>query len=136
MYEEVVELARRYGQAWAARDADAITAMHTENSVFHVHDIGAPAVGRDAVRALIGGLLAAVPDVRFELRRAHFGKDHFVTEYVMSGTIEGKSFAIDGADIFTLGDGLVARKDSYLDWTSYEDQVGLDPVLGMKTMAG
>jgi hypothetical protein len=53
----------------------------------------------------------------------------------MSGTIEGKSFAIDGADVFTLGDGLVARKHSYLDWTSYEDQVGLDPVLGMKTMA-
>jgi len=136
MHEAVMELAVRYGQAWAAHDAEAITAMHTEDSVFHLHDIGAPALGREAVHGLIAGLLTAVPDVRFELRRAHFGEDHFVTEYVMSGTAEGKPFAIDGADVFTLRDGLVARKDSYLDWTSYEDQVGIDPVAGMKAMAG
>lgn len=132
----LMEFAMNYSQGWADHDPDAIVAMHTEDSVFHLHDIGPPAEGRDAVRRLVAALLADVPDVRFELKRAHFGADHFVSEYVMSGTVEGKSFSVDGADVFTIRDGLVARKDSYLDWTSYEDQVGLDPVARFKARVG
>ena len=45
----------------------------------------------------------------------------------MSGTAEGKPFAIAGADVFTVRDGLVARKDTYLDWLAYQRQVGFDP---------
>jgi len=45
----------------------------------------------------------------------------------MSGTAEGKPFAIAGADVYTVRDGLVARKDTYLDWLAYQRQVGLDP---------
>jgi len=59
-----------------------------------------------------------VPDVRFQTIRAHFGTDHFVSEYVMSGTMLGRSFAIQGADVFTIRDGLIERKDSYLDWVA------------------
>src|SRR5437879_9162502 len=104
-----------------------IAEMHTDDSVFHVHDICTPATGRSAVRDLIVALLAATPDLRFELKRIHFGSDHFVSEYVMSGTAEGQTFAISGADVFTIRDGFVARKDSYLDWLAYQHQVGFDP---------
>lgn len=118
-----------YGRAWAAHDPVAITALHTDDSVFHLHDVTPPATGLGAVRTLIEALLAAVPDVTFEPVRVHFGADHFVTEYVMRGTAEGKPFAIAGTDIFTMRDGLVARKDSYLDWVSYQRQTGIDPVV-------
>ena len=77
-------------------------------------------------------LLTAVPDLRFEPKRVHFGADHFVTEYVMSGTAEGKPFAIAGADVFTMREGLVARKDSYLDWLAYQSQVGVNPAARFK----
>lgn len=79
-------------------------------------------------------LLGAVPDVRFEPKRAHFGAEHFVSEYLMSGTADGKPFAIDGADVFTVRDGLVARKDSYLDWLAYQSQVGIDAAATFRTL--
>jgi ketosteroid isomerase-like protein len=83
---------------------------------------------------LIAGLLTVVPDLRFELKRAHFGTDHFVTEYVMRGTAEGRPFGIAGADVFTMRDGLVGRKDTYLDWLAYQRQVGVDPVETFKAL--
>lgn len=126
MSSSTQELALRYGQAWAEHDPDAIAALHTEDSVFHMHDIAEPACGRDAVRDAVAGVLEQSPDLRFEPIRVMFGTDHFVTEYEMSGTVDGKPFACDGADVFTLRDGLVARKDSYVDWLAFQRQVGVD----------
>ena len=132
MSRSLAELAKEYSRAWAEHDPDAIVAMHSDDSVFHLHDIAAPATGRGAVRDLIVKLLGIVPDVRFAPKRVHFGDEHFVSEYLMSGTAEGKPFAIDGADVFTVRDGLVARKDSYLDWLAYQSQVGVDPAANFK----
>ena len=127
MSKSLMEFAKEYSSAWAVHDPDAIAAMHTDDSVFDLHDVGEPATGRAAVRELIAALLNLVPDLRFELKRAHFGAEHFVTEYVMKGTVDGKSFAIAGADVFTMRDGLVGRTDTYLDWLAYQRQVGIDP---------
>src|SRR5256885_15433743 len=115
MSKSLVDIAKEYSRAWAEHDPDAIAAMHTDDSVFHLHDICAAATGRPAVRALIVALLVATPDLRFELKRIHFGSEHFVSEYVMSGIAEGQTFAISGADAFTIRDGLVARK--IVTWT-------------------
>ena len=130
----MVEFAKEYSGVWAAHDPDVIAAMHTHDSVFELHGVGAPATGRATVRDLIAALLTVVPDLRFELKRAHFGADHFVTEYVMKGTAEGKPFGIAGADVFTMREGLVSRKDTYLDWLAYQRQVGIDPVATFKAL--
>jgi len=127
MPDNIIELAIKYGEAWAAHDPDAIAALHTDDSVFHMHDISTPAEGRAAVREMIAAQLASVPDLTFERVRVHFGVDHFVTEYVMSGTAEGHAFSIQGADVFSVRDLRVARKDSYLDWVAFMRQTGLDP---------
>ena len=74
----------------------------------------------------IAGVLEQSPDLSFERRRVMFGADHFVTEYEISGTADGKPFVSDGADVFTLRDGLIARKDSYVDWLAFQRQVGID----------
>ena len=134
MSKSLVEFSKEYSGAWAMHDSDAIAAMHTDDSVFDLHDVGAPATGRAAVRDLIAALLTLVPDLRFEQKRAHFGAEHFVTEYVMKGTADGKPFAIAGADVFTMRDGLVGRKDTYLDWLAYQRQVGIDPVATLKAL--
>jgi ketosteroid isomerase-like protein len=132
MSKNLMEFAKEYSRAWAVHDPAAIAAMHTDDSVFELHDVGAPATGRAAVRELIEALLTAVPDLRFEPKRAHFGAEHFVTEYMMSGTAERKPFAIAGADVFTMRDGLVSRKDSYLDWLAYQRQINIDPMATFK----
>lgn len=118
-------LAYRYGKAWAAHDLDAMMALHTEDTVFQIHAPGeSEAVGAGAVRAAFEAALTRSPDLRFDRVRVSFGESHFVSEYVMSGTVAGRPFRCDGVDIFAVRDGLVAGKDTYADWLTYERQVG------------
>lgn len=123
---DIRELAIRYGKAWAERDLDAVMALHTEDTIFQIHgDNGEAATGSTAVREAFAAVLARSPDLRFERRRVYLGEAHFVSEYVMSGTVDGKPFACDGVDVIAVRDGRVARKDSYADWIVYARQVGL-----------
>jgi len=126
MSAQQVDLAMRYSAAWARHDADAIVAMHTEDTVFHLHDMAEPAIGAAATRDAIAALFVQAPDIRFQRRAAYFGEGHIVTEYVVSGTVDGVPFACDGVDVFQLRDGRIARKDTYLDTVTYQRQLGLD----------
>jgi ketosteroid isomerase-like protein len=125
MSAEIQDLAVRYGAAWAGRDVDAIIAMHTDDTVFHIHGGGDPAVGRAATRDAIATVLAQWPDIRFERKRVYVGDGHFVSEYQMSATnAEGQLLVCDGVDVFAVTDGRVARKDTYLDWPALQGQQG------------
>lgn len=122
----IQELAGRYGAAWAAHDLDAIMAMHTDDTVFHLHGGGEPAVGLAATRAAFAAAAAQSPDLRFEKTRVYIGADHFVSEYEMSGSSAGKSFTCDGVDVIAVVDGRISRKDTYLDWPAIERQLGTE----------
>ena len=125
MSAEIQDLAVRYGAAWAGRDVDAIMAMHTDDTVFHLHGGGEPAIGRAATREAIATVLAQWPDIRFERKRVYIGDGHFVSEYQMSATnAEGQLLVCDGVDVFAVSDGRVARKDTYLDWPALQEQQG------------
>ena len=131
MDSSVPELAMSYRRAWQNKDPAMIAALHTEDSVFHLHDIIEPWVGRDAIRAAVAGFFADSPDLHFEPVRVHVGADHFVSEYVLRGTRDGKPFACDGTDVFTIRDGKIARKDTYIDWLTYRQQTGVDVPAGV-----
>ena len=122
MSTDVENLAVRYGTAWAARDLDAIMALHTGDTVFHLHGDAAPAEGSAATRAAFAAALDQWPDIRFERKRVHVGAGHFVSEYTMIATQAGREIACDGVDVFSVRDGLVARKDTYLDWAAVQRQ--------------
>lgn len=108
------ELLETYDGAWARHDLDAIVALHSDDSVFHLHTGGEAAVGRDAVRAAFAGVIAQYPDLRFERRSARFaGEDLIVFEYVM----HTRGARMDAIDVFVVADGLVTRKDTYVDAT-------------------
>ena len=126
MTTTVRDLAITYSGAWASHDPGAIAALHTADSVFLLHDVAEPFVGRDAIRAAAAGFFADTPDLAFEPVRVHLGEDHFVAEYVMRGTRDGRQFACHGTDVFTVKDGLIQRKDSYIDWIAYQRQTGFD----------
>ena len=121
---ETQELAARYGAAWAAHDLDAIMAMHTDDTVFHLHGGGEPAVGFGATRAAFAAAASQWPDIRFEKSRVYIGDEHFVSEYQMSATSDGKRIACDGVDVIAVVDGRIARKDTYLDWSAIQQQLG------------
>ncbi len=56
MSRTISDFAEVYSRAWADHDPDAIVALHTEDTVFHQHGMGDPAVGRLAVRGAVAGL--------------------------------------------------------------------------------
>jgi ketosteroid isomerase-like protein len=122
MSTEVQDIAVRYGAAWAAHDLDAIMALHTEDTVFHLHRDAAPAVGSAATREAFAAAMEQWPDIRFVRKRVHIGSDHFVSEYEMTATQTGREIVCDGVDVFSLREGLVARKDTYLDWAAVQRQ--------------
>ena len=124
MTVEIQELALRYGAAWAEHDLDAIMAMHTDDTVFHLHGGGEPAVGLAATRAAFAAAASQWPDIRFDKSRVHIGERHFVSEYQMSATADGKQITCDGVDVITVTDGRIARKDTYLDWPAIQRQLG------------
>jgi ketosteroid isomerase-like protein len=126
MSVEIQDLAARYGAAWAEHDLGAIMAMHTEDTVFHLHGGGEPAVGLAATRAAFAAASAQWPDIRFDKSRVYIGDGHFVSEYQMSGSSEGKRFTCDGVDVIAVVDGRIARKDTYLDWPAIQRQLGID----------
>jgi steroid delta-isomerase-like uncharacterized protein len=123
MSDEIQQLAVRYGAAWATGDVDAIVALHTEDTVFHLHGGSEPAVGLAATRAAFAASLAEWPDLAFERTNVLFGDRHFVSQYRMSATTEGRRIECDGVDVFLVEDGKIARKDTYLDWPAVQAQV-------------
>jgi uncharacterized protein (TIGR02246 family) len=116
------ELYPRYVAAWAARDADAIVAMHTADTTFWLHH-GQPAVtGRHAVRDAFAAMFTALPDFGFVVRRTEFGTQHWVLDWTLTCTLpSGLSAQWDCIDLVTVTpDCQVARKDTFLDGVQFE----------------
>jgi SnoaL-like domain len=130
MVASLEELAMAYHQAWVDLNPDTIVAMHSEDSIFHMHGAAEPAVGREAIHLLIVSLLQLVPDVQNAMNRIYLGTDHIALEYDMSGTFDGASFTVDAADVIAVANGLVTRKDTYFDAVSLIAQVGPLPLIG------
>lgn len=123
MSAAVQDLAARYGAAWAEHDLEAIMAMHTDDTVYHLHGSGAPAVGQAAIRGAFTAAMTQWPDLHFNRKRVHFGERHFVSEYEMGASKDGQRIVCDGVDVFTVEDGRAARKDTYLDWAAIQVQL-------------
>ncbi|MGH3678328.1 MAG: nuclear transport factor 2 family protein [Mycobacterium sp.] len=105
-------ISERYFAAWADRDPDAIVALHTDDTQFWTHLGGGPVVGRGAVRAAFAELFERFPDFSFETYRVLYGDDHWVLDWALiSGDIR-----FDCLDAVVVSpDGLVARKDTFVD---------------------
>jgi uncharacterized protein (TIGR02246 family) len=134
---EIEALADRYGDAWNNQDLDAIVALHAPDGIFHLHVPGSePVQGREAIRESFAGSLAQLPDVHFEPVRLRAGADFWVLESRMSGTVAapievegqrldapGTRVEVDFVDVIAVADGLLARKDSYLDGLAFQQQM-------------
>jgi hypothetical protein len=115
-------ISQRYFAAWADRDPDAIVALHTDDTQFWTHLGGAPVVGRDAVRATFAELFNGFPEFTFETYRVFYGEDHWVLDWALiSGGIR-----FDCIDVVVVSpDGLVARKDTFVDAVQMQAAMGL-----------
>jgi steroid delta-isomerase-like uncharacterized protein len=135
----IEDLIERYNAAWNRHDVDGILALHTEDSVFENHTSGGKGEGKAAIRAIIEGVFSSFPDIRFDGRRLYVRGDLVVQEWTATATHtkpftragktyppSGKKISWNGADIIPTKNGLVARKDVYVDSVTFLRQLGVE----------
>jgi uncharacterized protein (TIGR03086 family) len=111
-YDDALAAVARFDRAFAAHDVDAVMAAMTPDCVFE--DTGPPDggrhVGAGAVRAAWEKLFATSPDAVFTTEEIFAAGDRVVARwrYDYSGG------HVRGVDLFTVRDGLVAEKLSYV----------------------
>jgi ketosteroid isomerase-like protein len=118
---DLTAISERYFAAWAARDPDAIAALHTEDTQFWTHLGTGPVQGREAVRAAFAEIFEQFPDLTWETYRVLYGEDHWILDWALiSGDIR-----FDCLDVVNVSpDGLVARKDTFVDAVQLQAALG------------
>jgi ketosteroid isomerase-like protein len=110
---------QRLSQGFARHDVDAILDCFTEDGIFDVTQgpdpWGERFQGKPAIRKALESLFASIPDVQFAGDGSTWlAGDRGTSEWICVGTTaRGRAIHVNGCDLFTFRDGLVAKKDSY-----------------------
>ena len=119
----LMQLAVAYGKAWNSGDVDAILGLHTDDSVFQLHDGSPPAIGSVAVRTALREFFEQWSDATFTRRSVFFGKENWAVEWTLTARSRrvgesgaaGVTVSAEGVDIVTVRGGLVSAKHVYYD---------------------
>jgi steroid delta-isomerase-like uncharacterized protein len=136
------EIAKRYFQAAAARDVDAMVACWAPGGLERFvgqQEMFAP----DGVREYFTELFAAFPDFRFEVLDTTASRSRVAVRWRAAATFAGpggfQGFApngaqveIEGCDVLTVADELIQRNDAYLDGSDVVRQLGFLPPAGSR----
>lgn len=110
----------RYHVGWETRNPDLIASLHSEDTIFWLHDGSDPVKGRDALRRHCAGLFAAF-DFTHVTERLLYGEDHWILEWTMVLSLaepNGSPFTtrVEMLDVVTVNpQGEVVRKDVYMN---------------------
>lgn len=119
-------LFRRYHTSWETRNPDLIASLHSEDTIFWVHNGSEPVKGREALRQHCIGLFAAF-DFTLEMSRLLYGDDHWVLEWTMVSALTepgGTPFIarVEMLDVVTVNAaGQVVRKDVFVNGQQYRE---------------
>jgi glyoxylase-like metal-dependent hydrolase (beta-lactamase superfamily II)/predicted ester cyclase len=135
-------VARRYFEAIDARDLDTAVGLWADGGRDNVRgqvDVLAP----DGVRAFLGELLDAVPDLEFDVVSTTTQDERCAVQWRLSGTFAGPGslsgiaptgdrVVIEGIDLVTVRDGLIEGNDAYPDSIALPRQIGMMPAPGSR----
>ena len=129
-----LDSAQRYYDAWNARDSKAIVATFAEGGTYEDPASGGTLRG-EAIGEYAAGLLAAFPDLSFEIVSvAEAGDNAVAAQWIMKGTNSApfmggpptnKTIALPGADFIAVEGDRVASVKGYFDQRTFVDQLGL-----------
>lgn len=129
----LLEMARRYLDAWNAHDADAIVGTFADGGTYRDPTTG-PLTG-DAIGAYAKGLWGAFPDLSFDIASvAEIGVGRVLAEWTMRGTNteafrglppKGRSIAVSGVDVFEIEASGIRSVTGYFDSLAVPEQLGL-----------
>lgn len=112
----------RYHVGWETRDPDLIASLHSEDTVFWLHDGSEPVKGRSALHRHCAELFAAYKFAH-ETGRILYGTEHWTLEWTMVLSLvepDGSPFTarVEVLDVVILNArGEVTRKDVYWNGT-------------------
>lgn len=130
-------VARRYFEAVDARDLDTAVSLWAVGGRENVRgrvDVFAP----DGVRAFLGELFDAVPDLDMRIVSTTTDGDRCGVQWRMTGTFAGPGqlggiaptgspLVLEGFDLLTVRDGLIQSNDAFTDSMTSARQIGMMP---------
>lgn len=122
-------LFERYHVGWTTRNPDLIASLHSEDTIFWLHDGAEPVRGREALRKHCVGLFERMT-FGFEEGRMFFGPDYWIFEWTMTINVpdaDGKPSVarIEMLDVVTVNAaGEVTRKDVYVNGAQRAEAFG------------
>ena len=133
-------VARRYFAAIDARDVDEAVSLWADGGREHVRgqfDLLAP----EGVRAFIGELLGAVPDLRMDVVSTTTEGERCALQWRMTGTFAGPGrfgelaptgdpIELEGFDLLSVRDGLIHSNDGFSNSIEFARQIGMLPAQG------
>jgi ketosteroid isomerase-like protein len=117
-HDDAMRMLEAIATAFDEHDLEGIMVHFADDAVFEgprgTDPWGTRFVGLEEIRDAFAARFSGIPDVRYQ-QDAHFvDGDRAASEWTLSGTTtEGQRIEIRGCDLWTLRDGLVAKKDSY-----------------------
>jgi glyoxylase-like metal-dependent hydrolase (beta-lactamase superfamily II)/predicted ester cyclase len=133
-------VARRYFEAIDARDLDTAVSLWAEGGRENVRG-QVDTVAPEGVRAFIGGLLDAVPDLSMTILSTTTEEERCGVHWQVTGTFAGPGhFAgvaptgnpidLEGFDLIGVKDGLIQSNDAFSDSMTFARQIGMMPAQG------
>jgi glyoxylase-like metal-dependent hydrolase (beta-lactamase superfamily II)/predicted ester cyclase len=133
-------VARHYFQAIADHDLDTAVSLWAEGGREYMRG-QVDTVAPEGVRSFIGGLLEAMPDLRFEVLSTTSEDERCAVQWRLTGTFAGpgefsgvapmgRAIDLEGFDLITVRDGLIQSNDAFSDSMMFARQVGMMPPQG------
>jgi steroid delta-isomerase-like uncharacterized protein len=131
-----------YLGAWNAHDPDAVAVFFAPSAIYDDRGASELVTGREAIRAHAAAVMAAFPDLRFEIVRVAHGEGFSAGEWraqmthcgnLLGLAATGRRAESAGVDLATLdGDGLITHLVSYYDGAALMRDLGLLPRHGSR----
>jgi ketosteroid isomerase-like protein len=102
---------------WNRHDVDRLMTFMADDCVFETASgteaCGTRHVGRERVRAAFARVFASYPDAAFRDTRHVLAGDRGLSEWLFTGTADGRKVEVNGCDVFTFERGKITVKSSF-----------------------
>ncbi len=118
---DVIQVVRDFCAVWEARDQQRILDAFTDDGVYHNMPMR-PAVGRDAIKGLLGMILAPAREVTFEIKHIAASGNIVLTERLDTFKMGDKTVTLPVMGAFEVRDGKIAAWRDYFDLATWTKQ--------------
>ena len=128
--EKLNEFAKRYAKAWCSQNPENVAAFFAENGSLTVNN-DAPAVGREAIAAIVRAFMRDFPDMTVTFDKLERRGNRTAFHWTLTGTNTGpggtgNKVRISGYELWKIdNDGLIAESQGNFDAAEYERQLKL-----------